>query len=285
MTVARTSAATGCGEGASAALRPRPWRAARITPLGELLQPGRVLATGIRLLTQVTLVACLWRALYAGTAASGGLDGAQAVGYAVLAIVITSTRVQSRQAMRDSVLAHVATGDILFWFLRPVQPWRYHLIRSVGDQLYGLGWAFCGYLACLCTGVVSPPASACGLAVAAVTALLGQVILYELTLLTDLLCFWTVMNSNAVRVLQFVQDLLSGSFAPLWLFPAWFVAADRFLPFQGVLNVPLSLYIGRLPVSAAPREAVQQLVWCVLLGLCAHRMWRSAAARVTVQGG
>ncbi|MGY1456747.1 ABC transporter permease [Streptomyces sp. SS8] len=266
-------------------LRPRPWRAARITPLAELLQPGRLAATAIRLVTQIVLVAALWSALYTTKGTSAGFDRDQAVTYAVLAVLITSVRTLDRQAGRDTVLLHVATGNIVYWLLRPVPPWKYHLIRTVGDQAYGLLWASGGYLACLGTGLIDAPASPAAGAVSAVSLLLGQVILYELTLATDLLCFWTVMNTNAVRVLQFIQDLLSGAFAPLWFFPDWVVTLSYFLPFQGVLNVPLSLYVGRLPASAAPVQLLIQLAWCAALAVGMRALWRSAAARITVQGG
>ena len=37
----------------------------------------------------------------------------------------------------DTVLMHVRLGSILYWFLRPIQPRRYHVIRALGDR-YGL---------------------------------------------------------------------------------------------------------------------------------------------------
>jgi ABC-2 type transport system permease protein len=263
----------------------RQWRVARITPLGEVLQPGRITGTAARLGLQVFLVVCLWRALYATTTSSAGLNREQAVTYAVLAVLATQIRGLDRFASRDTLLQHVQLGTILYWFLRPVPPRRYYLIRAVGDQAYGLCWVLLGYAICVWLGIVEPPVSAGAAAAFAVSLLLGQVTLYYLLLAVDLLCFWTVVNGAAVQILRFAQNLLSGVFAPLWFFPGWFVAASSVLPFQGTLNVPLSLYIGRIPLGGAGRELAVQAGWCLLLAVLTRLMWHRAAQRVTVQGG
>jgi ABC-2 type transport system permease protein len=118
-----------------------------------------------------------------------------------------------------------------------------------------------------------------------VSLLLGQIVLYYLTLLIDLLCFWTIQNNSALLILQFAQNLLSGAYAPLWFFPGWFVAMSAVLPFQSTLNVPLSLYIGRIPLSDLPAQLAVQAVWVLLLALLTRLLWRRAAARVVSQGG
>jgi ABC-2 type transport system permease protein len=239
----------------------------------------------LRLCLQVFLVVCLWRGLYAQTEVSSGLNREQAVSYAVLATLMVPLRGMDRLVTRDTVLQHVQYGTIAYWFLRPLHPARYHLLRAVGEQCYGFCWVLLGYSACLISGIVAPPTSTSAGLAFAVSLLFGQLMLYLLFLLIDLLCFWTVMNQAARLILQFTQNLLSGAFAPLWFFPPWFLAMSSFLPFQGTLNTPLSLYVGRIPVSAAVREIAVQAVWCALLAVASHSMWRWAGRRVMVQGG
>jgi ABC-2 type transport system permease protein len=269
----------------AAALPVRALRAARLAPLTELTQPGRMAAELTMLTVQVFLAVCLWRALYSTTDLSAGLTADQAVTFAVLAVLQLRLRWSERRFNPDAVLFHVQQGTILFWYLRPLSPQRFYLIRAAGDFGYGACWALGGYAVCLGLGVVDPPASGRAGLVAVVSLLLGQVILYYLTLAVDLLCFWTIMNQNALIIYHFTQSLFSGAFAPLWYFPGWFLALSAWLPFQGILNVPLSLYVGRLPVSAAARELLVQLGWCVLLAAVTRLLWHRAAVRVTVQGG
>lgn len=263
----------------------RGWRTAGITALGELLAPGRIPAAAIRLAVELFLVVCLWRALYAGITSSAGLTKAQAVSYAVLAVLALRIRTPNRWAARDMVIQHMEYGTIVYWFLRPLSPQRYYLLRAVGDQLYGLAWAGAAYTVCRAVGVLSSPASAGAALAFAVTFALGQSVLYYLTLLTDQLCFWTIRNGSVVAILGFAQNLLSGAYAALWYFPGWFRSMSAVLPFQSTLAVPLSFYIGRLPLAALPAQVAVQLAWVLVLAGFARLLWRGAAERVVSQGG
>jgi len=263
----------------------RAWRAARVTAVTELGQWSHVASTVTMVVTQLLLTWWLWRALYAGTATSAGLGVHQATTYALLGVLYMRFRLVDRWANGDNMMLLVREGTIAYLFLRPVSPRRYYLIRGVGDLAYGAGWAAAGYIACRALGMVSPPASGSAGLAAVITLAFGLVIVYYLQLVVDLLCFWSVVNGNAVTALAFVQNLLSGAMAPLWFFPLWFQRADGWLPFQGTLNVPLSLYIGRLPLSALGHEVAVQALWCAALAAGCALLWRRAAARVIVQGG
>ncbi|MEU0026112.1 ABC-2 family transporter protein [Streptomyces sp. NPDC006335] len=261
------------------------WRAARVTPLGELHAPPRMTAVLVRLTVQVVLVASLWHGLYAHTGTTAGLAEGQAVTYAVLAVLASRLRELDQYAGRDTVLQHMHFGTIVYWYLRPLPPQRYHALRALGEQVYGFAWALGGYLVCLAAGVVDPPRSAAVAGVFALSLLLGQWVLYHVMLILDQLCFWTVRNNAAMLILIFAQNLLSGVYAPLWFFPDWFITLSGFLPFQATLSVPLSLYIGRIPLSDAWEQLAIQAFWVVALTLFTRFLWRRAARRVISQGG
>ncbi|MFJ9632262.1 ABC transporter permease [Streptomyces sp. NPDC091280] len=261
------------------------WRAARVTPLGELLAPPRITAALLRLTVQIVLVASLWRGLYSQTGTTAGLTREQAVTYAVLAVLASRLRELDQYAGRDTVLQHMHFGTIVYWYLRPLPPQRYYALRAFGEQMYGLAWALTGYAVCLAAGVVEPPKSLAVAGVFALSMLLGQLVLYYVMLLIDQLCFWTLRNGAAMLILIFAQNLLSGVYAPLWFFPDWFITMSRFLPFQATLSVPLSIYVGRVPLSDTGAQLAVQAVWVVLLSLFTRFLWRRAARRVVAQGG
>jgi ABC-2 type transport system permease protein len=261
------------------------WRAARVTPLGELHAPPRMTAVLVRLAVQVILVASLWHGLYAHTGTTAGLTEGQAVTYAVLAVLASRLRELDQYAGRDTVLQHMHFGTIVYWYLRPLPPQRYHALRALGEQLYGFAWALGGYLVCLAAGVVDPPKSAAVAGAFALSLALGQCVLYHVMLVLDQLCFWTVRNNAAMLILIFAQNLLSGVYAPLWFFPDWFITLSGFLPFQATLSVPLSIYIGRIPLSDAFEQLAIQALWVVALTLFTRFLWRRAARRVMSQGG
>ncbi|MBZ9642331.1 ABC-2 family transporter protein [Streptomyces sp. PSKA30] len=261
------------------------WRAARVTPLGELHAPPRITAALLRLTVQVVLVWSLWRGLYAQSGSTAGLDRDQAVTYAVMAVLALRLRELDQYAGRDTVLQHMHFGTIVYWYLRPLPPQRYYALRALGEQVYGLVWALTGYAVCLAAGVVEPPESPAVAGVFAVSMLLGQWVLYYVMLVIDQLCFFTLRNGAAMLILIFAQNLLAGVYAPLWFFPDWFITLSGFLPFQATLNVPLSLYVGRIPLSEAGAELAVQAAWIVALALFTRLVWRRAARRVISQGG
>ena len=261
------------------------WRAARVTPLGELHTPPRMTAVLLRLTVQVVLVASLWRGLYAHTGTTAGLTREQAVTYAVLAVLASRLRELDQYAGRDTVLQHMHFGTIVYWYLRPLPPARYHALRALGEQVYGAAWALAGYAVCLAAGVIEPPGSAAVAGVFVLSLLLGQLVLYFVMLLLDQLCFWTIRNTSAMLILLFAQNLLSGVYAPLWFFPGWFRTMSTFLPFQATLSVPLSLYVGRIRLADAGGQLAIQAVWVVLLFFLTRFLWRRAAHRVVSQGG
>jgi ABC-2 type transport system permease protein len=262
-----------------------PWRAARITPLTELTQAARLIPPLAMMVTQLALTWWLWRALYAGVRVSAGLDVTQATTYAMLGVLYVQFRTVDRWSNGDSMVQLMTEGTIAFWFLRPVSPRRYYLIRAVGDLAYGGGLVLAAYLACLGTGAIALPPTAPTAGAALVTLVFGLAITYYLQLIVDLTCFWTTVNDSANTAILFASGLLSGAFAPLWFFPGWFQRINAFLPFASTLNTPISLYVGRLPVSDFWAQLAVQAAWTAGLALATWWLWRRAAARVMVLGG
>jgi ABC-2 type transport system permease protein len=203
----------------------------------------------------------------------------------MLGVFYVAFRTSNRWASRDTMVQHMLEGTIAYWFLRPVTPRRYYCIRACGELLYGACWAAVAYGVCLAAGIIEPPVSTQAALATLATLGLGFIILYYLKLLIDLACFWTVVNFQLVIMYEIVQNVLAGALVPLWFFPSWFATFDRWLPFQSTLNVPLSLYIGRTPVSQLWDNLAVQAGWIAALALLSSLVWRRAAARVTVLGG
>jgi ABC-2 type transport system permease protein len=263
----------------------RSWRAWRVGPLTESSDRVRLLMTPAMLAVQLFLYDRLWTSVYRGRPSAGGLDVRQAVSYALLALLAARIRWSARTYSRDNASVRVRDGTIAYWFLRPISPGRYYMWRQTGDMAYGFAWAVLGYAVLLATHAVEPPRGAALAAVFLLSLTLGQSILYYLGQLIDLSTFWTVSNDGLVRVYYFVQDLLSGVFVPVWFMPAWLIAATRWLPFNAGINVPVSLYVGRIPLGQAGAYLGLQLAWALALAALTRWLWSRAARRLTVQGG
>lgn len=262
----------------------RVYRLARIAPLAERMRGARMATTGFVVATQVLLYSQLWRALYAHTATVAGLDVRQAVTYSTLATLATTARAM-RGATGESVKTRILDGSIAYWFLRPVSARRYRAWYGVGEALYSSAWVLGGLALGLGLGLVQPPASVAVAAVSAVSFTLGLVVLYYLTVLIDVIAFWTVSTDGVTRFYEFVQALLSGALVPLWFLPGWLAGLTTRLPFAAGVSTPISLYAGRIPPADAVSALAWQAGWCAVLALLAAVGWRRAGRRLVVLGG
>lgn len=268
-------------------LRPhRSWRIVRLGVLNERAYRVRLLVAPVTLAVQLYLYDRLWTSVFSHTSVAAGLTLHQTLTYSLMALLLARVRWNSRTFnVRDSLAVAVREGTVAYWFLRPVSPARFYMWRQSGDMLYGAAWALAGYLVLVSTGVIDTPARAGRAVVFAVSLLLGQIILYYLGQVVDLSMFWFVNNSAIVRMYYFIQDLLSGVFVPLPFMPALLLTFATWLPFSAGINVPLSLYVGRISFAHAGRELALQGMWIVLLAIVSRWLWDRASRRVTVQGG
>jgi ABC-2 type transport system permease protein len=264
----------------------RAWRLLRVGVLNERAFRVRLIIAPIMLAVQLYLYDRLWTAVFSHTTSSAGFTVRQTLTYSLVALLLARIRWSSRgYNVRDSVSVSLREGTIAYWFLRPISPGRFYMWRQAGDMLYGASWALVGYVVLLAAGVIDGPRSFGNGLVFFASVVLGQVVLYYLGQIVDISMFWMLNGSGIVRMYYFVQDLLSGVFVPLWFMPSLLLAAATWLPFSSGLNVPLSLYVGRIPMNDAGFELSLQLFWVVVLALVARLMWSRASHRVTLQGG
>lgn len=263
----------------------RGWAIGSVTAVTQGSSRGRIGSTAFELALPLYLTVLLWRGLYAGQQEVAGVTHDQAVTYAVIAALLTYLRVGNRAWARDATVQHIRLGTVLYWFLWPMRPAVYHALRGAGDLAYALLWVLPAYLICLLAGAIAAPVDGAASIASGVSFALGQLIVYLIGLLLDLVCFWTLVNEQILQMVAFVQALLSGGFAPLWFFPEWFQVLSLALPFHCIVNVPISIYVGQATGAAILLLLGQQLGWCLLLGAVALALWRRAADRLEVQGG
>jgi ABC-2 type transport system permease protein len=264
----------------------RSWRVIRLGVLNERAYRVRLIVAPVTLAVQLYLYDRLWTSVFNHTVSAAGFTVKQTVTYALMALLIARIRWNSRTFnVRDSLRVAVREGTVAYWFLRPIAPARFYMWRQSGDMLYGATWAIAGYVLLLATGVIAPPSGASGAVVFGVSLLLGQMVLYYLGQIVDICTFWTMSTFGIAQMYYFIQDLLSGVFVPLWFMPAFLLAAATWLPFSSGINVPLSLYVGRIPMKDAGYQLALQGFWVIALALVTRWIWSRAGRRVAIQGG
>jgi viologen exporter family transport system permease protein len=148
------------------------------------------------------------------------------------------------------------------------------VVATLGLPLLGLGdWR------------LAPPASlaaGAGFAVAIGCALaLGCAI----SSLINISLLWTVAADGIVIVTTTLVSSLSGMLVPLPLFPEWAQVTLRWLPFAGLVDLPLRIYTGHIAIGGLVPVLARQLGWTIALVVLGRWLIGRGMRRVVVQGG
>ncbi|MEX2500784.1 MAG: ABC-2 family transporter protein, partial [Trueperaceae bacterium] len=228
----------------------------------------------------VSVYYAIYRAVYAGGEAIGGLELGEALTY--VAVVWLLRSLYTNRLDRD-ITEEVRQGDIALALLRPVDYVRAKLAGAAGEVSFrALFFTLPTILVVVLVYPVSPPSSAMTGVVFLASTILAFIVYSLLNLLVGLTAVFTEHTVGLQRAKNATVDLLGGVLIPLTFYPEWAQAVLAWLPFRAVAFSPAAIYLGRAdPVPVL----LVQLAWGFVLYGLGRWMWRRAANRLTVQGG
>lgn len=119
-----------------------------------------------------------------------------------------------------------------------------------------------------------------------VSAVLSYLISFSISFLTGLWVFWSGGSIWGLRFsVKTINDMISGAFIPLFLFPDFFVKIFQLLPFAAAFHIPLSIYIGKISGAEIFSALGEQLFWALALSALAWLIWLRAEKKIYSQGG
>jgi ABC-2 type transport system permease protein len=162
-----------------------------------------------------------------------------------------------------------------YWFSREVGRSAYYLVyRAIptyiaGALLFGLG-APGGWQNWLMYGLMLPLSVLLGI---------GYRFLY------NIVAFWMVEARAMVVLAANLALFFTGSFIPIPFFPAWLRVLTEWLPFNGLMNLPVEILLGKIAGSTMWLDIGIQVCWVIVFVLSARMLTRMATQHVIVQGG
>lgn len=179
----------------------------------------------------------------------------------------------------------IRTGSMALRLLRPIHPF----VSYASDNLAALPLR--GVLAIPLVGLILIFASD-GLThdprylLAAAVSIAGAWLLNFLIMACiGCLAFFAESATSVFEVWLGAWMVLSGYLLPLALFPPWVRAANAWLPFRMMLDLPVSLLLGRLDGAAALQGMATQWAWILGMGTLALLLWRAGIRRYQAFGG
>lgn len=236
------------------------------------------------LLAAVTiyLLTVVWTSAYDGRDEVGGIP------LKWMLVYLTIGNLQAwylRPEIGQDIVARVREGQIGFDLSRPVSYPSQLVAGAAGDLLGMLPMMVVAIpVAAVLGELAAPPTWQAGVGYL-VSFLIAWFIAVELAMLIGLVAFWTLEMTGFMMVYNLVGGFATGALVPLWFMPDLMRQFVQLLPFQSIVYIPVSIYIG-IPATGNMYTAMAlQVFWAVVLIGVIQFVWKRALYRTVIQGG
>ncbi len=225
----------------------------------------------------------LWQAIYTGQVQLSGFTWSQMQAYLLVTFFVNS---MLSYYSESSITSKIIDGSVMMDLLRPIQFQKARLAETLGScVLEGLLSCILIGLAAIFTFGISLPHDAGTILLFALSIVSSILLKFSIVYLSALLCFWTTSSFGIYWARTSITNLLSGALVPLAFFPGWLQSVAMVLPFQGIVNTPVTIGLGMTEGTDALQLIAIQWVWIVLLWLLGKWMWSRAVRQITIHGG
>ena len=221
----------------------------------------------------------VWLAVVRAGADAGGLGTSDIVTYAFVA---GAARAAFEPTWETEISERIRSGDVVTDLYRPVDFQLWWLAKEVGSSSYRLLTR--GIPPVLVGAIVfdlTLPANAAVWLAFAISLALALVIVFAWKLLVSLSAFWLLHPAGVVSLAGGLYTFGSGSLIPLAFMPDWLGGSLRWLPFAGMVQLPIEIVLGR----GVTGPLALQVGWAVVLLALGRVVLRRAERRLVVQGG
>jgi ABC-2 type transport system permease protein len=225
----------------------------------------------------------IYGALFEGRVQVGGYDVRDTVTYAVLAqsLLMVMSAFGSTELSQSIIKGQVAVD-----MARPIDFYFYWGAMDLGRAIYHLIFRFAPtYIIGALLFGVRPPASLGAVALFFVTMLSGMLLSFGFRFLANSLAFWTTDARGLIALTNTVLLFFSGFIVPINFFPPALQAFTEALPFGGLAQVPINVYLGRLDGVHLLRVMERQALWLIGLFVVGRLLLAQMMRRVTIAGG
>lgn len=179
----------------------------------------------------------------------------------------------------------IIKGDIILDFLKPASYRGMLFFRLVGNAAveFGIALIFTGTLYLCVNGTQG--LSVLRTILFLISLFCGQGVKFCIQYLFSMLCFYTDNAYGVSKAREILTNFFSGAIIPVSMFPEFCRKIVAWLPFQGIVYTPGSIFIGTYSLEQSLQGIGQQLVWIAVLGLCGSVLWKKASAVISLYGG
>ena len=187
----------------------------------------------------------------------------------------------------DNILAaRINKGEITTDLLRPTSLFLQFYGGAIGEAVFrALFMALPVLLLAMPIFSIRPPADALSGLLASYSFLLAFNIFFAVNFLTGLCAAFTEKIQGFLWAKFMLLQFMSGLLLPFSFFPEPVRQVFNVLPFKGLADTPMNIYLGRFQGDVLRRELILQTAWTIALMFLCHWMWRMVRRRLSILGG
>jgi ABC-2 type transport system permease protein len=225
----------------------------------------------------------LWKAIYVSGPVIGNMGWSDMQGYLLISL-FTSALISGSSEFRVS--RAIWTGNIAVELVRPVDYQRANFAITIGNGMAeGVLVAAIGLVFAAAIGFSTPPSRPVTWLYFALAMIFSFTIKFLIVYIFGLFTFWTTSGMGLAWIRKGLTDFFSGAIIPLSFFPGWLQGIADFLPFRGIVFVPGTIFIEKMPEAQIYLSFALDIAWIVGLWYLAKLIWHFAMRKVTIQGG
>ena len=180
----------------------------------------------------------------------------------------------------------IRTGAVMADLSKPCDFYWYWFSREFGRSIYYLLYrGIPTYLAGALLFGLGLPGDLSAWSIFLVSLVLGTIIGFSYRFLSNVVAFW-FLEARSIGVLATVVALFfTGGYVPLIFLPPWLLAIANWLPFNGLMNVPTEIVLGKISLNSILFEVSRQVLWVIIMIVGVRSVSLLAMRKVIVQGG
>lgn len=109
--------------------------------------------------------------------------------------------------------------------------------------------------------------------------------MFCIEMIVGMLSFYTLNCYGLAFTKKALLSVLSGGIVPLFVFPDLIAKVLEFLPFAGMVSIPVNIYLGKYDYAMSAYMIGVQCIWLIVFYICAHMLFQHVIKKVVVQGG
>lgn len=125
----------------------------------------------------------------------------------------------------------------------------------------------------------------CSLCVFFLSIILGFMVLWEISSIVQMLCFWIVNVWSISTIKDVFINVLAGTILPVWYLPEAIQNIIKYTPFAAIYITPLKIYLNQMGTKQQIEALLMQLIWIIILALFGNLLWHMGKKKLVVQGG